>query len=161
MNQNLHQHSRHSPPPTPCYAGTLFFTSVPLPPLLWIVDSRYSKLSTLATSAPCNHFSLPDLSVVYCCSAGIISGNHSILVYLELFLSSFDTALSLWCYLASLFASFLLAFTLLVVPQWHLSNVHHVQGYCRIPFINPCFHPTYHALHTAGCLSWGGMPGGL
>ena len=35
------------------------------------------------------------VSVVYCCSAGFISGNHSILVYLELFLSSFDMALSL------------------------------------------------------------------
>ena len=35
---------------------------------------------------------------LYCCSAGFISGNHSIVVYLELFLSSFDTALSLWCY---------------------------------------------------------------
>ena len=32
---------------------------------------------------------------MYCCSAGFISGNHSILVYLELFLSYFDTALSL------------------------------------------------------------------
>ena len=32
-------------------------------------------------------------SVVYYCSAGfILSGNHSIVVYLELFLSSFDTA---------------------------------------------------------------------
>ena len=46
------------------------------------------------------------LCVVYCFPASFISGNHSILVYLELFLSSFDTALSLLM-LSSIIISFL------------------------------------------------------